>query len=185
VQQHPDEQHWVRQAQAGDRDAFAALVEHNWPRLLRWLVGLTHNQHTAEELTQDVFLKAWTGLPDLQDVATFLPWLFRIARNCLISSRRGPRAAPVEPLPRETPAHEPGPEESALAGEGRGLLEAALGSMPASFRGAFLLWTQEDMPYADIARVLEVTEETARWRVCKARQFLLKQLESYLDQTQR
>ena len=181
--QHAEEQLWVQRAQAGDRQAFAVLVEYYWARVYRWLYGLTHNGHTAEELTQEAFLKAWTALPELQEVATFRPWLFCIARNSLISARRGPRGAPVHQLPEGARAHDPGPMEAVLAVEGKGLLEAALARMPVLFRGAFLLWTQEDLPYPDIARALAVTEETARWRVCKARQFLLKELESYLDQT--
>jgi len=180
---YAEEQHWVRLAQAGDRQAFAALVDAYWTRVYRWLYGLTHNRHTAEELTQEAFLKAWTGLPELKEVSTFRPWLFCIARNYLISARRGPRGIPVQMLTEETLSREPWPVEAVLATEGQEALEAALGRMPALLRGAFLLWTQEDMPYPDIARALAVTEETARWRVCKARQFLVKELETYLDQT--
>jgi RNA polymerase sigma-70 factor, ECF subfamily len=181
--EHPDDQRWVRQAQAGDRLAFAGLVERYWTRVCRWLHGMTHNGDTAEELTQDTFLKAWLALPDLQEVALFRPWLFCIARNCLISARRGPRGAPVHQLPEDAQARYPGPVDAALTTEGQALLRTALAGMPLLFRGPFLLWTQEDMCHADIARALGVTEETARWRVCKARQYLLKELEAYLDQT--
>jgi RNA polymerase sigma-70 factor (ECF subfamily) len=179
---YAEEDHWVRQAQAGDRQAFAALVEAYWTRVYRWLYGLTHNRHSAEELTQEAFLRAWMGLPELKEIATFRPWLFCIARNCLISVRRGPRGTPVQRLEDEA-TMDGGPIEEVLASEGQGLLELALGRMPALLRGAFLLWTQEDMPYPEVARALAITEETARWRVCKARQFLVKELEAYLDQT--
>lgn len=181
VVQHPDENNWVRQAQTGDRQAFAALVDRYWGRIYRWLHSLTHNAHVAEDLTQDVFLKAWAALPGLQEPATFRPWLFCIARNGLINLRRGPRGAPVQHLPESISSVQPDPAEEAIVQEGRALLKAACDRLPVLFRGAFLLWTQEDMAYPEIAQALEVTEETARWRVCKARQFLLKELEVYLD----
>lgn len=181
--QHPEEQLWVRQAQAGDRQAFAALVDRYWVRIHHWLYGLTRNPHLAEDLTQEVFLKAWSGLPGLQEVATFRPWLFCIARNCLTNTRRGPRGSPVHQLPETMSSGNPGPAEEAMVREGQALLAAACERLPVLFRAAFLLWTQEDMGYPEIAQSLGLTEETARWRVCKARQFLLKELESYLDQT--
>ena len=51
---------------------------------------------------------------------------------------------------------------------------------PAMYREAYLLWTHESLPYPEIARVLDVTEETARWRVCEARRRLTRILEKYL-----
>ena len=178
---HPDDQSWVLQAQAGDRQAFAALVDRYWGRVYRWLWGLTHNAHLAEDLTQEVFLKAWSALPNLKQPATFRPWLFCVARNCLINVRRGPRGELLQQLPEALSTSQPGPLAEAIENEGRAELEAACQRVPVLFRGAFLLWTQEDMPYPEIAVALGITEETARWRVCKARQFLLKELESYLD----
>src|SRR6185437_115667 len=51
------EAEWIRAAQAGDREAFARLVEHYWDRLYRWLYHLTRDRHAAEDLTQETFLK--------------------------------------------------------------------------------------------------------------------------------
>jgi RNA polymerase sigma-70 factor (ECF subfamily) len=178
---HPDEQTWVRQAQTGDRSAFAALVERYWTGVYSWLHGMTQRSHTAEDLTQEVFLKAWTMLPSLQAGASFRPWLYRISRNCLIDSGRGSRGMRLQPLPSMAVTSEPGPVENVLAEEGQALLQAACARLPDTFRAPFLLWTQQDMPYAEIAQILSITEETARWRVCKARHLLLQQLKGYLD----
>jgi len=87
--EHPDEQQWVRKAQAGDREAFAALIEGYWGRVYCWLQGLTGRSHAAEDLTQEVFLRAWEELRTLQEGSRFRSWLFRIARNCFLDSRRG------------------------------------------------------------------------------------------------
>ena len=182
---HPEEQQWIRHAQQGDRAAFAALVEHYWPRVQRWLFGLTRNAHAAEDLTQDVLLKVWVGLKSFQAGTHFRAWLFRIASNCYLDSRRGPRAAARKPLPDGLAGREPDPAAAVLQEEAQGQVRAALDKLPVRFRGPFLLRTQEDLSFQDIAAALGLTEETARWRVFKARRLLLQQLGETLDGARR
>jgi RNA polymerase sigma-70 factor (ECF subfamily) len=176
-----EEQNWAGRARSGDRDAFALLVERYWSRVYRWLHGLTLRRHLAEDLTQDVFLRAWSALPQLRQDVCFRAWLFRIARNCLTDSRRDPRSAPPAPLADSFSDRQPGPEALVLARESETLLRDACTELPLPLRAALLLWTQEGLPYSDIAQVLEITEETARWRVCRARQLLLRRLGSHLN----
>ena len=179
--EHPEEGEWVRQARAGDRAAFAALVDRYWDRLRRWLFALTRQEHLAEDLTQEAFLRAWQALPTLEGPGGFRPWLFRIARNCLLDRQRGPRGAEARSLPADLQAKGTGPVGDVLEREAQQMLQAALARLPTDYRAAYVLWTQEDMPYCQIAQVLAISEETARWRVCKARQFLLRELQPYLD----
>jgi RNA polymerase sigma-70 factor, ECF subfamily len=181
VVQQPDEVEWVCRARAGDREAFAVLVDRYWDRLRRWLFGLTGHAQLAEDLTQEAFVRAWSALPQLHAEATFRVWLFRIARNCLLDARRGPRGTAPRPLPGDLHGKEPGPLRELLEREGQEMLQAALARLPDPYRAAYLLWAQEGLPYCQLAEVLQTTEETARWRVCKARQFLLHQLQAYLD----
>jgi RNA polymerase sigma-70 factor (ECF subfamily) len=180
--QPAQEEQWVRRSQAGDREAFAALVERYWGRVQRWLSGMTHHPQAAEDLTQEVFLKAWLGLPAFHAGNCFRSWVFRIARNCLIDSLRG-RSENVLQLPETVPAPGPEPLLQLQQRENTEMLRQACARLPDLYRAAFLLWTVEDFSYAQIAEVLEITEETARWRVYKARQFLLQALRSQLDQT--
>ena len=56
----------------------------------------------------------------------------------------------------------------------QGLLQEACDQLPAKFRAPFLLRTQEELSYAEIAQIIDAPEETVRWRVFKARQALLK-----------
>jgi RNA polymerase sigma-70 factor (ECF subfamily) len=175
------EQQWIRQAQAGDRQAFAALVDRYWPRINRWLYGLTGNTHVSEDLTQDVFLKAWMALPKFEGTFGFRAWLFRIASNSLIDSRRGPRGAKADPLPDSLASHEPGPVATILSQESQTMVQEACSRLPSKLKTAFLLRTQEEMSFEEIGQVLGVTEETVRWRVFKARHELLNELKNYLD----
>jgi RNA polymerase sigma-70 factor (ECF subfamily) len=176
-----DQQQRLRQAQAGDRQAFAALVQCHWGGVYRWLHGLTRSSHLAEDLTQDTFLRAWVALPTLREGARLRPWLFRIARNCFLDSHKGRGSVVVQTLPDSVTAHEPGPLAAVLAQECQTLLQEACDRLPVHLRAPLLLWTHEELSYAEIAEVLGVTEETARWRVCKARKQLLKLVGAYLD----
>ena len=68
-----EEPQLVLLAQAGDRQAFATLAERYWRRVFRWLYGLTHHTHLAEDLTQEAFLKAWRALGSFQPGPAFGP----------------------------------------------------------------------------------------------------------------
>jgi RNA polymerase sigma-70 factor (ECF subfamily) len=180
---HDQELDYVRRARGGDRDAFARLIDIYWDRLRCWLYGLTGQRQAAEDLTQEAFLKAWTALPRLKVDRTFRSWLFRIARNCLLDARRGPRGQPTEPLNPDMQGKEPEPLTHLLQGEAVEKLRAALDRLPLTYRAAYLLWTQEELPYPEIARALHLSQEAARWRVCRARRLLLKEMRPYLDRT--
>jgi RNA polymerase sigma-70 factor (ECF subfamily) len=177
----PQEQLWIRQAQQGDHAAFAALVGRYWTRIYRWLLGQAGNAHVAEDLTQDVFLKAWAKLATFQAGTHFRAWLFCLARNCFLDSKRGPRGAAPLALPATAPAVGPDPVATLLGQETQTLVAAALERLPVQFRAPFLLRMQEELSFLDIARILGLTEQTARWRVFKARRLLVKELGPVLD----
>lgn len=170
-----DEQRLILAAQQGDRPAFARLVERYWDRLYRWLYRLTRDRHSAEDLVQDSFLKAFAGLKKFQAGTNFAAWLFRIAHNnfanhCRASSRMR------EALPEDLPDRHQDPLEEAVSAEELRKLTQAIHRLPTEFRAALLLRVEEDLSFRQIAEVLDLTEETARWRVFKARQKLLSLL---------
>jgi RNA polymerase sigma-70 factor (ECF subfamily) len=175
------EEHLVlRDAQKGDRQAFAGLVERYWDRLYRWLYHLTHDRHAAEDLTQEAFLKALAHLDKFKVGSNFRAWLFRIAHNTFLNQVRNNNRTRL-PVPEDLPADGEGPVEQVLNREALQLLARTVGKLPAEFRAAFLLRVEEEMSFRQIADVLGLTEETARWRVFKARQKLLQTLAPQLD----
>jgi RNA polymerase sigma-70 factor (ECF subfamily) len=167
-----EEHELVRAAQGGDRPAFAVLVERYWERLYRWLYHLTRDRHAAEDLAQETFLKAFRRLDKFRAGTNFGAWLFRIGHNNWANQHRG-LARRREPLPDDLPSSEHGPAEQAASREAVQGLARAVARLPAEFRAALLLRAEGGLSFREIAEVLDLTEETARWRVFKARQKLM------------
>ena len=91
IQNHaePDDALLIEKAQNGDSDAFGELYERYATSIFRFVYSQTAHRLDAEDITADVFLRAWRALPRYQDQGfSFAPFLFRIARNVLIDSRR-------------------------------------------------------------------------------------------------
>ena len=170
-----EEPELIRAAQRGERPAFAVLVERYWDRLFRWLYHLTHDAHSAEDLTQETFLKAFAAIGRFKAGTNFRAWLFRIGHNNFVNLHRS-RSQNRQPMPADLPTRAEGPVEETLSREAMQQLSKAVGQLPPEFRAAFLLRIEEGMSFKQLAAVLRITEETARWRVFKARQRILKSL---------
>jgi RNA polymerase sigma-70 factor (ECF subfamily) len=165
----------IRAAQECDREAFAALVERYWQRLYRWLCHLTRNQHAAEDLTQETFLKAFSRLQRFRAGTNFAAWLFRIAYNNFANHCRLMHRS-AGPLREDYPVRAQSPYEEAETRETMRSLSEAMSRLPTDVRAPLLLRVEEELSFREIGEVMGLTEETARWRVFKARQQLLSVL---------
>jgi RNA polymerase sigma-70 factor (ECF subfamily) len=182
--EHADERPLIERARAGDRTAFARLVDGYWGRVFRWLRKMARCAATAEDLTQDVFLRAWRALGSFAPGTDFRAWLFRIAANRFLDTRRGPRGRAPVPLSDALPSRRPGPVSLILADECQARMLQAVDHLPVGLRAVFLLRTQEKMPFAAIGRALGVSEATVRGRLFKARKRLLRDLRDYVDRAE-
>lgn len=170
-----EEAEWIQAAQAGDRSAFAQLVDRYWDRLYRWLYHLTRDRHTAEDLTQETFLKALAAVRSFRPGSNFRAWVFRIGHNNFVNQKRADRRTKHQ-LTEDTAGAETGLVESVENREALEVVGKAVAALPSDFRAALLLRVEEGLSFREVAKVLGTTEETARWRVFKARQKLLKVL---------
>jgi RNA polymerase sigma-70 factor (ECF subfamily) len=171
---HPagDEADLIRAAQAGDRPAFAVLVERYWDRLYRWLCRLTRDGPAAEDIVQETFLKAFAAVNSFRAGSNFRAWLFRIAHNNFVNMRRAVRMN-RQPLAPDLVEDASNPVGDALSKEALRQIAQAVSDLPVDFRSALVLRVDQGLSFRDVAEVMGITEETARWRVFKARQKLM------------
>lgn len=175
----------VRMAQSGDGEAFSALVRKYQKQVFRHVLRMVRNVEDAEDLTQEVFLRAYVWLGSYNGEASFGRWLHRIATNVCIDRSRKRRISTI-PWPEwsdgeeekavEFPSGDPGPEEILEEKESVGEIVAAAGRLPRHYREAFLLRNISDRSYEEIAGFLGCPEGTVKSRVSRAHGMLRKEL---------
>lgn len=153
-------------AKAGDRQAFAQLVDATYPRALRFALHMVGSREDAEEAVQDTFVRVYHNLRRFRDDARFEPWLFRIlanrCRTLLAKRKRHVTVIQYGEVPDRIGAVTD--EERDWTEEVYRLLE----TLPAEQKEAFLLRHVEDMAYEDIAVVTGVGLSALRMRVKRA-----------------
>jgi RNA polymerase sigma-70 factor (ECF subfamily) len=153
------------------------VAEAYYDRLFRWLYHLTRDRHRAEDLTQETLLKALAAVKSFRAGSNFRAWLFRIGHNNFVNLKRAERKSPHQTADDHPTADSTaGPLTTAADREALEKVAKAIRELPTDFRTALMLKAEEGMNYREIAAVLKITEETARWRVFKARQKLAKML---------
>lgn len=125
--------------------------------VLQYLYRLCESRELAEELAQETFIKAETGLLAFRGECSPATWLFRIARNAYLDSLRRPSTTRIDTdellaIPDE--AHYGDPVRQYAASEQRSLIALALGQLPEKQRSILLLRDAEGLAYAEIADVL-------------------------------
>ena len=169
----------VQRARKGDRYAFAALVE-RWTAPVHCIaLARTIDHHTAEDIVQATFLKAWRKLGDLREPAAFGGWLRQIARStCRDHTQKIARRPPVSPLsavPQPT-ANTASPEDHVLTLETRQALHAALLDLPDADRELLLLYYLEGQSTAELAEGLGLNPAAVRQRISRIRRSLTASL---------
>jgi RNA polymerase sigma-70 factor (ECF subfamily) len=154
--------------------AFDALVEQHWESVYRLVYHLCGNVHDAQDLAQETFLKAIGARASFREGTNLRAWLARIASNAFLDLRRRRKTAKAAPLEVEPPVLSP---DTTAGDEVMQLVGAAIGQLDETQRAVFLLRTQEDLSFREIAEAIGTTEETARWHMMQARRKLMKQLD--------
>ena len=165
---------WIDQSRCGDRDAFACLVRHYQGMVSGVALSRTGDIHQSEDLAQDTFLLAWQKLAELDDVRKFPGWLCSIARNLARNAVR--KKSEQTGTTREAESKDD-PAAPLVTAEQNALITAALHNIPEKYREPLVLFYRGEQSVKQIADALEITEETARQRLSRARKFLRSELE--------
>lgn len=146
------------------------LFERHHRRIYRFFLRLSGDREAAEDLSQEVFLRALRAQSRFRSSGRDEAWLFRIARNLWIDRQRRRRCRP------RPPDGAPGPPPVPARQELRLRLEEALGELPDDEREAFLLREVGGLSYEQIASVCRVSLEAVRSRIYRARRSLREAL---------
>ena len=166
----------VRRAQAGDQAAFREIYHQELGRVYALCLRLAGDRTEAEELTQDVFVRAWERLASFRGESAFSSWLHRLAVNTVLEARRKRRRREARVLVVEDPAVLERPGVEARPGL-RIDLERAIATLPEGAREVFLLHDVEGYGHAEIAGLCGIAEGTSKAQLFRARRLLRKALE--------
>ncbi len=176
----PEESHLVRQAQRGDREAFAGLVLRYRERVIDVVYRMCGDPILAEDAAQVAFLRAWQRLGEYQPRAAFRSWLYRIAINAALDMLRRERpAAALDDLP--LPGSDPQPEAAYEQRERAGLVRRAVLALPEASRAALVLREYHGLSYQEIAEALDISTGTVMSRLNYARNKLLETLAPVME----
>jgi RNA polymerase sigma-70 factor, ECF subfamily len=177
----------IRRARAGDQDAFAELVTLHADRIYGALRRFGLDANEADEVGQEVFVRAWRGLARFQERAQFSTWLYRIAFNEAqrrLSRRPPPQAEPDpnrdDPIFSLPESPRLGPEAQTLDREFDRTLERALDQLPADWRAAVVLRDVEGLSTQEAAEIAGVRQAAFKTRLHRGRMQLRALLEPYL-----
>jgi RNA polymerase sigma-70 factor (ECF subfamily) len=172
-----EERALVRRAREGDMAAFEQLYRENERRVFAVCVRMSSDASLAEELTQDVFVRAWRNLGTFRGDSAFSSWLYPIAVNTALSERRSRvrRTSRVFTTDDLTP-FEKAPEEKQAGADARFDLEAALRDLPPGARAVFVLHDVEGYRHQEIARMMDIAVGTSKAQLHRARALLRKAL---------
>lgn len=200
VQEIESEPELVRKAQKGDKHAFSLLVKHYESTVYGFAFKVCRNEEKAAETLQDTFVNVYRKLDQFNGKAKFSTWLYQIVtNNCLMKRRRSKldessvsidsSVADEMGTEREddgVPLHalislKHTPQDEMVNKELRELLDNAILKLPMEQRIVFILRDVEGRSSEETAEIVKVSVATVKSRLHRARVFLRKQLQEYME----
>ena len=177
----------VELAQQGNEEAFAELVGIYQSKVFGMALNFTRDRETADDLSQEIFLRAYLALPKFRFRSEFGTWLYRVAMNHVkdfLRKRSNTREVSLEEI-GEIPVSDDSLEKREKERQEertKRLLYAYIETLPVKFRIVLTLRDIQGMSYDEISRVLKVSPGTVDSRLHRARKMLRKKLAPHLSQ---
>jgi RNA polymerase sigma-70 factor (ECF subfamily) len=161
----------LRKAQRGDERAFAIIVRTYETPVYNYVLRLTNGDRAlAEDLTQEVFLRVFQGLPRFSLRCKFTTWLFQVTKNRVLDELRAKERRPVSPVTLDDAPQLEVLDQPLERVEAIDALWRSIDGLPVDLKMALLLRDVVGLSYNEIADALEVTLATVKWRIFKARE---------------
>lgn len=181
---------------AGEPGAFDRFVEHFRAKIFRYSWLMCGQREDAEEVAQETLLKVFQNFDQLRDPERIRPWVFHIAKNACLMKRRKSVFDPGHELSLDDfmPATRGGdghlkieiadwsalPDDQVLQSEMKELLGRAIGELPEIYRSVILLRDMEELSTEETAQILDLTGDSVKTRLHRARLALRHKLDEVL-----
>jgi RNA polymerase sigma-70 factor, ECF subfamily len=160
----------LRKAQRGDERAFRIILTAYETPVFNYVLRMVGERALAEDLTQEIFLRIYQGLPGFSLRCRFTTWLFQVAKNRVLDElrareRKPQGVVPLDDIPPLEVVDAPPERVEAIDAVWR-----AVALLNADLKMALLLRDIVGLSYIEIADSLEITLATVKWRIFKARE---------------
>jgi len=162
--------------QDGDQQAYSELIARYGPRIHGFLHRLVGNAHDAEDLTQDVFVKAYQNIHSFDTQRSFRPWIFTIARRTAANFWRKKR--PTVQIENDPPSHATDPREKAESQDDCERIWKFAHTLKKRYFQVLWLRYREEFSMQEIAEAMEITNINTKVLLHRARSDLAKKLTS-------
>jgi RNA polymerase sigma-70 factor (ECF subfamily) len=176
-----DEDLVARSGQSEGERAFAELLRRHQGKVRGLLLRLASDRTLADDLAQEVFLRAYRGLAGFEGRARFSTWLYRIAYNVYLNHRTRVRELAALPEGFESGAMAPETALSASRSDLRRDLDVAIAALPERYRAVVMLYYLEDVSYPEIAEILDLPLGTVKTHLHRAKRLLRENLHGWGD----
>lgn len=178
-----DEKKLIRACLDGNHEAFEVLVKKYYKKVFQLAFSLTRNPTEADDLAQEVFIKAYTALPGFRRKSSFSTWLYQITLNHVRDFLRQQSRSKVDSWPTQNhlvTSASSQPEEKPQ--EAHRIIHSALQKLPEKYRIIISLRDIHGFSYEEISKILNVSPGTVDSRLHRARKKLREELLPYLEE---
>lgn len=186
---HINENELVKQVQSGDTEAFNPLILKYEKKIYNLIYRRIGDRETAQDLCQEVFLKAWRGLPNFKNRCVFYTWIYKIAVNCTIDyirKRKRQFVYACEELTENADdvlpilQTQPSPCQILEMEELEDIIRKTVHQLPSGQQRVFRLYYFDEIPIKEIAVCINKSEGTIKAHLHQARRNLRNMLLPYL-----
>jgi len=169
----------------GDEYAFEVLVRRHQSSILNLIYRYAGDKTMAKDLAQEVFIRVWQAANRYEPKAKFTTWIYRITANLCLNELKSSGKKKLffseshieeDKFPNEEGNASPSAEDILLAGERSRKISEALQSLPKNQRMALIMKKYDDLPYQEIARILDCSVSAVESLLARAKENLYEKL---------
>lgn len=165
----------------GDIDSYEKIISKYESKLYGYIFKLVRNEHVAQDILQETFLKAYINLSKYNKKKDFSPWILKIARNNVLDYFKKKKNHSIFELNENTDSIEENktdeiPHKALEEKENTKQIDKVINSLPDKYRILIILKYFNDLNYKEISERMNISVDKVKWRLYEARKTMAKEL---------